>query len=374
MLRTYGVVEYGQDLKLLKRPLPVPKGEEVLVRTTYAGMCHSDLHIWEGYFKLGGGKKLPLPYSRPFTLGHEIEGVVVAAGGGVPEGAFRKGKSYAIYPWIGCDRSESCVQCRSEKTNHWCQSKHSKGFTDGKSIYGGYSSHCIVPHYKYLIDYEGAVPKGLGCIYMCSGLTAFSALKSVVSKVENIGVGSKDVMIVGLGGLGFQALGFAKALLGGMPLVADIDDDKLEEARARGCRAYNSKDLARATQRIKADSYDGTGICAVVDFVGSSATQTLAEAVLRKGGKSVIVGLFGGMMERPLVMWPFRARSVEGSFVGSYADAKEMMSVLRRTRVEPPPHHFRSISRASESLRDLKKGKVMGRCIFKHDWPGGASM
>ena len=69
-------------------------------------------------------------------------------------------------------------------------------------MYGGYSSHVLVPHYKYLIDCKGILPEGLGCVYMCSGLTAYSALKKVGAPPR----GGGDVLILGLGGLGFQGL------------------------------------------------------------------------------------------------------------------------------------------------------------------------
>ena len=55
MLRTHAVVEFGQPLQIVEQPLPVPTGDEVLVRTTYAGMCHSELHLWEGYFDFKKG-------------------------------------------------------------------------------------------------------------------------------------------------------------------------------------------------------------------------------------------------------------------------------------------------------------------------------
>ena len=310
---------------------------------------------------------MPLPLPRPFTLGHEIEGEVIAMGPDVPRGKFERGKSYAVYPWIGCEDRKRCVQCRTDRTNHLCRSPKSKGFTDGKTIYGGYASHCLVPDYRYLIDYEGAVPRGLGGVYMCSGLTAFSALKKVLRHHEGI-INASDVMILGLGGLGFQGLCFAEAMLGGMPCVADIDEEKLTEARKRGCRTYNTKSKD-AAKRVKADSFDGTGIGAVIDFVGASATHNFAEQVLRKGGLSVVVGLFGGMVQKSLVMTPLQARTVVGAFVGSFEDAHEMMDVLRKNNIPPPPHHFRSISEASKSLYDLREGRIMGRCIFRHDWP-----
>ena len=101
---------------------------------------------------------------------------------------------------------------------------------------------------------------------MCSGLTAFSALKKV-QRHPGI-VNAKDVLVLGLGGLGFQGLGFALPMLGGAPLAADIDASKLKEAQKYGCMTFNSS-RPDAVKEIKAASFDGTGIGAVVDFVGN---------------------------------------------------------------------------------------------------------
>merc|ERR1711871_999447 len=197
-------------------------------------------------------------------------------------------KPYAVYPWIGCEK-RTCVHCRTEDTYNLCQARGSasKKFVDGETIYGGYASHSIVPHWKYLLDYEGALPPGLGCVYMCSGLTAFGALKKV-QRHPGI-VDSQDVLILGLGGLGFQALGFSVPMIGGPPLVADIDEVKLAQAKeiVPGTKAFNSKEKG-AVKAVRAASFDGTGIGAVIDFVGNEATANFAEKVLRKGGKYVL--------------------------------------------------------------------------------------
>jgi len=129
MLRTHAVVEFGKPLQIVERPLPVPKNEEVLVRNTFAGMCHSELHLWEGHFDAGGGNKLPIRSPRPHTLGHEIEGEVIAIGPNVPKDLFAKGKSYAIFPWLGCEK-ETCVHCRTKDTYNYCQSPATKKFAD----------------------------------------------------------------------------------------------------------------------------------------------------------------------------------------------------------------------------------------------------
>ncbi len=74
----------------------------MLVRIERCGVCHSDLHMQDGYFALGEGKTLDVREGRtlPFTLGHEIAGVVERAGPGAA--AAKPGAKVAVYPWIGC--------------------------------------------------------------------------------------------------------------------------------------------------------------------------------------------------------------------------------------------------------------------------------
>ena len=366
-LRSQAVVEFGAPLQVVHHAIPALKDDEVLIKTTYAGMCHSELHLWEGKFDLGNGRVLPANGKFPHTLGHEIEGEVIATGKNVPQGMFKPGQSYAVYPWLGCEQ-KTCVHCRTEDTYNLCEVRgaDSKGFCDGKSMYGGYASHSVIPHYKYLIDYKGALPEGLGCVYMCSGLTAFSGLKKI-QRHPGI-VDASDVLIIGLGGLGFQALGLALPMLGGNPLCADIRDEPLAVARERGCKTFDLT-LKKSIQEIRSGSFDGTGIGAVIDFVGNADTANFAEAILRRGGKHVICGLFGGALTKPVIMFPLRARCIEGSFVGSFEEAKEMMDVLRGGQTTLPPHHFQSIMTASQSLLDLRDKKIVGRRIFRHDWP-----
>ena len=95
---------------------------------------------------------------------------------------------------------------------------------------------------------------------------------------------------------------------------------------------------------MKEGSAGGTGIGAVVDLVGNAASYKLADACLRRGGKHVVVGLFGGSVEVPLIWLPLKARTVEGSFTGSFEEAKEMIATLRRGEHTVLPHHFRPIT------------------------------
>ena len=108
-MRSQAIVEFGAPLQGHRNATPTPQGTEVLLSVTDCGVCHSDVHIHDGYFDLGGGNKLPLARcSFPHTLGHEIEGEVVALG---PDAKGAKiGDMHAVFPWIGCGQCAACLR------------------------------------------------------------------------------------------------------------------------------------------------------------------------------------------------------------------------------------------------------------------------
>ena len=349
-MRSQAVVEFGSPLKEIETPTPEPKGTEVLIKVHNAGVCHSDVHLHDGYFDLGGGNKLPMSAIQlPHTLGHEIEGEVIAIG---PDAKGVKiGQRYAVFPWIGCGKCPSCL--RGEE-NICVGGPRQLGCSNG--CHGGYATHVLVPDPKYLIDY-GNVDPALGAAYMCSGLTAYAAMKKVGTLGPN-----DQVMVLGVGGVGMMGVQFAKALFGKGPLAADIDDEKLAAAKKAGASAtYNTKepDIAK---KVMADT--GGGAYAVVDFVGSEKSFAFASSAVRRGGKVIIVGLFGGAMQMPLPMFPFRAISIGGSMVGSLDDTREMMELVRAGKVDPVPYAKRPLSEANRTLDDLREGKIVGRVIL----------
>src|SRR3546814_7858447 len=73
-MRSYSLVEPGKPFQVIDAPDPKPTGTEVLLKVTRAGVCHSDIHISDGFFDLGGGKVLNIVdrgQRFPITLGHE---------------------------------------------------------------------------------------------------------------------------------------------------------------------------------------------------------------------------------------------------------------------------------------------------------------
>jgi len=108
-MKSYDVCECGAPLRLMERPTPKPVGTEVLLKVVAAGVCHSDLHIWEGHYDLGGGKRLKLSdrgVKLPLTMGHENVGEIVAVG---PDAAGVKvGQRMLVHPWLGCGECALC--------------------------------------------------------------------------------------------------------------------------------------------------------------------------------------------------------------------------------------------------------------------------
>ena len=115
MMHSYQVCECGAPLQLREQPAPEPKGTEILLKMLAAGVCHSDLHIWDGYYEIGAGRKLLLAdrgIKLPLTMGHENVGEVVALGPDakdVPLGGAR-----LVNPWMGCGE---CKVCRRGEEN-----------------------------------------------------------------------------------------------------------------------------------------------------------------------------------------------------------------------------------------------------------------
>ena len=344
------ITAYGQPLAAMEKETPHPAGHEVLLKVRHCGVCHSDIHMQDGFFELGGGKKLDVRNGRelPFVLGHEIEAQVVELGPDAAGGPVAIGDHVAIYPWIGCGQCADCAGGRE----HLCGRPRNLGIT----VDGGYASHVLVPDPRYLLDYGDIDPAFAGAL-MCSGLTAYSALQKAERRAAE-----GPVMIVGLGGVGMMALGFARAMFGKAPLVADIDPAKRAAALKAGAEA--TFDPADRQARKSVFSHTGGGVAAALDFAGTESSLDFAIGCLRKGGKAVVAGLMGGRFSMPAPMFALRAIAIEGTYVGSLDQARAMLDMVRDNRLPPIPMQPRPLEEANASLDDLRRAAVTGRIIL----------
>jgi alcohol dehydrogenase, propanol-preferring len=347
-LHRQSLVAYGQALCETIVECPEPRGSEVLVRIARCGVCHSDLHMHDGYFLLGPDKKLDVSAGRtlPFTLGHEIAGVIARAGPEA-EGA-TVGRAVAIYPWIGCGQ---CAACQAGEENICAAPRHL-----GINVDGGYATHVLIPHPRYLLDYT-PLSAGFAGALMCSGLTAYAALKRLADRAAR-----GPILLIGLGGVGMMGLALARALYPQAPMVADIDAAKCDAALKAGAAA--AFDPADAGARKAILSATKGGVHAAIDFVGSDKSLTFATGALARGGKVVVTGLFGGLFSIPVAMIGLKAMAIEGTQTGTLAEAREVMELARAGKLTPPPLHERPLAEAQAALDDLRAGKVMGRVVL----------
>jgi len=348
-MKAYQITAFAQPIEARDIPMPEPTGTQVLVKVSHAGVCHSDLHISDGYYDLGEDSRLELGergVDLPRTLGHEILGQIVS--GGPDAGDLDVGARVLVHPWLGCGE---CAICRSGSEN-LCMKPASLGvFSDG-----GYADYCLVPHARYLIGI-GDLDPAVATPYSCSGVTVFSALSKALP------VGDDEwLVIMGAGGLGLNAVAIAKAMGVANVLSVDLDTAKLDAAREMGAdAALNSTDADAMDQLRK---LTGGAPKAVVDTVGAEATSQLAIGALAKGGRYVIVGLYGGSLTLPLVTLPLRAISVAGSYTGNLQELKDLIALARAGKVKPLPTETRDMSKVKETLEDLRAGKIVGRVVL----------
>ena len=346
---SYQVESFGKPLAEVLRETPQPQGSEVLVKVGSCGVCHSDVHLHDGYFDLGNGNKLDMTRSLqpPRTLGHEIAGIVVSVGPDVQGVAI--GDRRVVFPWIGCGKCSLCAA----GDEHLCNAPRALGIQRD----GGFSDHVLVPHSRYLLEFD-PLPEDQACTFACSGLTAYSALKKVA------GLGPKDaLLIIGAGGVGLSGIRLARELYPDAPvIVAELDKGKWDIARQAGASEVIDPTAEGALKALVKAT--GGGVAAAVDFVGAAATFSFGFGALRKAGKLVCVGLMGGATPIVPAMVSMKAVSITGSYVGSLAEMRELMAIARRSKLPDLPLTGRPLADATQALEALRSGQVRGRAIL----------
>src|SRR5438046_1670739 len=238
-MKSFQVTDFNAPLTEVDAPTPQPSGTQVLIRVNAAGVCHSDLHIWEVGYNLGHGRK-PLSLrdrgmSLPLTMAHETVGEVLA-------------------------------------------------------------------------------------------------------------------------------LGLLQAIGGKGAIVVDIDPRKRDAAENAGALATVDGAAPDALAQLAAKA--GGPIKAVIDLVGNAQTAQLGFDCLTKGGKLVMVGLFGGGAPWALPLIPIKAITIQGSYVGNLRETQELLDLVRSKKIAPIPVTPMPLAKANEALVDLQKGKLVGRAVL----------
>lgn len=337
---------FGQPASFVELPDPEPRPGEVLIRIGGAGACHSDLHLMHDFVEGA------LPWSPPFTIGHENAGWVEALGDGVK--GLEVGEPVAVYgPW-GCGR---CHRCRQGLENY-CENQLTLGGAGGGLGFdGGMAPLMIVPEARWLVSLGDLDPVQAAPL-TDAALTPYHALRRSIGL---LGAGSVAV-IIGAGGLGHMAVQIVHELTAARVIVVDQRREALDLALSHGADhgVLSGPDSDAAAQVM--DLTKGRGADVTVDLVGADTTLALAAAVTRVLGHISLVGIAGGTL--PVSFFsPAYEVAVASTYWGSLPELMDVIELARQGRIRADVSTF-PLDEALSVYERLRDGAIEGRAVI----------
>ncbi|WP_332873703.1 zinc-dependent alcohol dehydrogenase [Mycoplasma tauri] len=324
--------------------VPKPKYKEVLIEMETSGICHTDLHA-ANYDWLVEPK-------YPLIPGHEGIGKVVALG----EGCTRlKIGDRVCLAWLhdACGYCEFCLTGRETL----CPNQNMSAYTKD----GSFAEYAIGHE-----DFVGIVPSKLdlitGAPVVCAGVTTYKALKQTKSKAGNF------VAVIGVGGLGQIAIQYAVAM-GYRAIGIDLADEKCELALKSGAEfAHNSAKDPDFINKIIEETNGGVHAVVNTSVHPSAAEQGMA--MLRRGGRQVLVGLpakdkFGKDDFKVSIFWSVLfERELAGSIVGTRQDLAEALEYAAEGKVKSEVTKVVKLDEVADIFDKLQKGEFLGRAVI----------
>ncbi|MEM2203733.1 MAG: NAD(P)-dependent alcohol dehydrogenase [Sulfolobales archaeon] len=323
---------------------PKPTGHEILVRVRAAGMCHTDIHIWEGHF--GPIRVEERGVRFPLVMGHEIAGEVAEIGDQVR--GLQKGDYVVIYPWIG---DGVCKRCLVGDENLCVRGTAPLGILRN----GGYAEYVLVPHWRYAVKIGGAYLDKIAPA-ACGGITAYNAVRKAALEPGD------HVMILGIGGLGHLAIQMARKIYGASVIAVDIREEALRLAEKLGAEYLINPSKAKIDEEVMKIT-GGIGVDAAIDFVGTAATFSDALRSLKRGGRLVVVGLMGEYATFTIPLLPMRGMEIRGAYVGGLRDLYDVARLIEKQiiSIETSTYPLEEINDVFDRFR---KGLITGRAII----------
>jgi alcohol dehydrogenase, propanol-preferring len=343
-VRALQLVDWKHDPELREVPDPEPGPGEVVVKVGGSGACHSDLHLLDD-FDAGA-----VPFSPPFTLGHENAGWVDALGAGVS--GLEVGQPVAVYgPW-GCGW---CRNCRLGMENYCLRQAEIGASGGGLGRDGGMAPKMLVPSSRLLVPLADLDPVQAAPL-TDAALTPYHAIKRSLSLL----VPGSTAVVIGAGGLGHMAIQILQALTPATIVAVDQRQEALDLATDVGAH-HGVRSGDDAADEIR-DITGGDGAELVLDLVGADATLALAAEVVHVLGHLTIVGIGGGTLAVGFFSVPYEA-AVATTYWGSVTELMEVIALAERGMIEA---HVTTVGLddAAGVYDRLRNGDVRGRAVI----------
>ncbi|WP_406277518.1 NAD(P)-dependent alcohol dehydrogenase [Nocardia sp. NBC_00881] len=335
---------WGAEPVLRDIPVPRPRGEELLLQVTAAGLCRSDLHVMDAP---AGSFDYPLP----LTLGHEVAGTVVEVGPDADSALLDE--AVVVHGVWGCG---SCRNCARGRENYCLRLRPRPDgrlapIGNGLGHHGGLAQAMIVPSWRFVVPAGGVNP--VACAPLAdAGLTAYHAVREHLDLIDEGAI----CLVIGIGGLGHLAIQVLRDLGVGRIVAVDPRSDALDMARRLGAdTALANLGSARSTMEDGADL--------VFDFVGSPETTASAAAALAPGGRLAVVGSAGGRLEVGKNVGLAAGWRVTAPFWGPRSDLMAVVDLARRGALHMTAATY-PLTDAIEVYRRLRAGAITGRAVL----------
>jgi uncharacterized zinc-type alcohol dehydrogenase-like protein len=333
MKSIHGLAAHAAGAQLL--PYKYDAGElgenEVEIKISHCGICHSDVHLINNDWGIS---------KYPFIPGHEIVGTVTAVGGAVRD---RQVGERVGVGWQA-DSCGVCEYCRQGDEHLCAQSQptcvgRNGGYADAIRV----NSRFAIPVPEQL-ESENVAP------LLCAGITVYTPLR-------NHGVRpSSRVGVIGIGGLGHLGLQFARAF-GAEVTAFSTSKDKEEEAKSMGAHHFvNTRDTA--TLKKMTGEFD-----LLLSTVSADQDWQAYINALRPKGTLCVVGVSPSPLQIQAFSLIGGQKNLSGSPTGSPRDLHEMLDVAARHSVKAITERF-PMAKANDAVDKVKKNQVRYRAVL----------
>ncbi|MCC7363377.1 MAG: Zn-dependent alcohol dehydrogenase [Dehalococcoidia bacterium] len=341
----------NQPLGIEDIEMDEPQANEVVIKTSASGVCHSDLHFMEGKY----------PFPVPGVLGHESSGVVEKVGSAVTK--VKVGDRVVVAFVTSCGACDNCVTGKP----YLCRNSGALG-RRGRISYKGqpmiqfanmsaFAEKQLV-HENACVHIPDGVPMEVAALVGCSVMTGVGA----VSNTAKIPVGS-TVAVIGAGGVGLNIIQGAKLAGASRIIAVDLLENKLAAAREFGATDVVDASTGDAVQQVT--NMTGGGVDFAFEAIGLAKTAEQCWGMIRPGGKAVVVGMvpFGQTVNVPGHDFVLAEKSILGSFYGSTRQQYDMpwlMELYRQKRLKIDELITRryKLDQINEAYDALKNGEV----------------
>lgn len=335
-MRAVVVARYGGALEVMERPTPRPAPNEVLLHVRASGLCSTDVHLLQGRMPLG---------DLPRIVGHEIAGEIVELGAEVR--AWNIGDRVVVAIDVVCGKCRHCLSGQTQR----CTAMARIGFERD----GGHAEYVAVPASNLVAlpreladDAAAILPDAVACMYhslICQG---------------KVGVG-QTVLMLGVGGLGIHGVQIAR-IAGADVLATSRRAERLKIAEQYGAVPINT--ATQSLQEIVHEFTRGEGVDVVVDNIGTRASVREGLALLRPGGKFLVVAYLDETFEIPSLPLFKTEQAIIGCRGSTKQDLIDVVRLVQSKHLTPIIGARYPLDEIGAAVARLEQGDLIGRIVL----------